>query len=346
MEKRLKNKEEYFAAANSYEGFKSNFDRIFSPLILKKLFILKGGPGTGKSTLMRKIAERFDDAAMVTRILCSSDTSSLDGVVLEKDGVTVGIVDGTAPHIVEPKFPGAVEEIINLGDGFDYDALMSCSKEIIELSEKKSNAYKKAYVVLENVGVIYRDMDRCFEKTYIYKEAEMIVGNAINRSEKGENSVKESPFLISAFSKDGYTVLPFIKQNKDIKRIGGDGISEYIFMCTLLGILKERNNDVTLYYSPLSHKMIDAIETDEVIYVINKKGEFDIDTEFIAPHSKEYKAMRDEYQTKLNQASDFFKEASVYHFKLEQIYSKNVSFELNESKKIRIIDELERIFNK
>ena len=135
MEKRLKNKEEYFAAANSYEGFKSNFDRIFSPLILKKLFILKGGPGTGKSTLMRKIAERFDDAAMVMRILCSSDTSSLDGVVLKKDEVTVGIVDGTAPHIVEPKFPGAVEEIINLGDGFDYDALMSCSKEIIELSK-------------------------------------------------------------------------------------------------------------------------------------------------------------------------------------------------------------------
>ena len=167
MENRFENKEKYFAAANSFEGFKSNFDSIFSPLTHKKLFILKGGPGTGKSTLMRGIADRFGDVARVTRILCSSDTSSLDGVVLEKDEATVGIVDGTAPHVVEPKFPGAVEEIINLGDGFDYDALMNCSKEIIELSKKKSNAYKKAYVVLENAGEIYRDIDRCFEKTYI-----------------------------------------------------------------------------------------------------------------------------------------------------------------------------------
>ena len=34
----------YFGAANGYRGFRSNFDKIFSPKSYSKLFIIKGGP--------------------------------------------------------------------------------------------------------------------------------------------------------------------------------------------------------------------------------------------------------------------------------------------------------------
>ena len=111
MENIMQESRTYFAASNSFDGFKSNFDGVFSPLKLKKLFILKGGPGTGKSTLMREVAKNFDGVLTVTNILCSSDTASLDGVLLERDGTIVAIADGTAPHVIEPRFPGAVEEI-------------------------------------------------------------------------------------------------------------------------------------------------------------------------------------------------------------------------------------------
>lgn len=59
-------------------------------------YILKGGPGCGKSTLMRQIAEVFCDREPVERYFCSSDPHSLDAVVLTKS--KVAIVDGTAPH--------------------------------------------------------------------------------------------------------------------------------------------------------------------------------------------------------------------------------------------------------
>ena len=124
------NTDSYFAAANGYEGFRSNFEPLLSSQNIKKLFILKGGPGTGKSTLMRKIAGEFESEANVTRIFCSSDTSSLDGVLMENDGICVGIVDGTSPHVVEAKHPGAVEEIVNLGDGFNYQELRARAEDI------------------------------------------------------------------------------------------------------------------------------------------------------------------------------------------------------------------------
>lgn len=49
---------------------------------------------------------------------CSSDTSSLDGIVLKHSGTA--ILDGTSPHTTDPAYPGAVEEIINMGDFFQY----------------------------------------------------------------------------------------------------------------------------------------------------------------------------------------------------------------------------------
>ena len=44
-----------FAAANTYYGFKSNFDEVLERDTLERLFILKGGPGTGKSSLMKAV---------------------------------------------------------------------------------------------------------------------------------------------------------------------------------------------------------------------------------------------------------------------------------------------------
>ena len=55
---RLSNHEKhFFAAANTSSGFVSFFDRLFDPKTLKKIYILKGGPGVGKSTLMKNAAK-------------------------------------------------------------------------------------------------------------------------------------------------------------------------------------------------------------------------------------------------------------------------------------------------
>ena len=63
----------YFAGANSGVGFVNLFGDFYEESSLDRLYIIKGGPGTGKSTFMRILAERAADAgAGAEYFLCGS----------------------------------------------------------------------------------------------------------------------------------------------------------------------------------------------------------------------------------------------------------------------------------
>ena len=47
----------FFFGANNKYGYCSLYKDLYSPYIDGNHLILKGGPGTGKSTLMKKVAE-------------------------------------------------------------------------------------------------------------------------------------------------------------------------------------------------------------------------------------------------------------------------------------------------
>jgi len=87
--------EKYFLGAMTQNGFSTEFGKIMAD---KEYFtfILKGGAGTGKSSLMKKIAAEFEPTEDVTRFYCSSDPASLDAIVLHTSKAI--ICDGTAPR--------------------------------------------------------------------------------------------------------------------------------------------------------------------------------------------------------------------------------------------------------
>jgi len=136
--------EHYFAAANTSHGFKSYFGEIFSPLKFEHIYILKGGPGVGKSTLMKKVAVKAGELGLSPTLYhCSSDPYSLDGVVIEKLGTA--ILDGTSPHTVDPTAAGVRETIVNMGECWDTGKLYESGRRIIELIKEKSACYGAAY---------------------------------------------------------------------------------------------------------------------------------------------------------------------------------------------------------
>ena len=107
----------YFAAANGYGGFRSYFKEIFPSEKFESVYVIKGGPGTGKSSMMKKIADRLTESGVeCDRIFCSSDPHSLDGIIASHNGLSVAMIDATAPHERDAVIPGAIDEIINLGD--------------------------------------------------------------------------------------------------------------------------------------------------------------------------------------------------------------------------------------
>ncbi len=91
----------YFAGGNTARGYYSLFESNIADL--DRIFILKGGPGTGKSTLMKEIGVHWlGKGYNVEYLHCSSDPDSIDALIFPT--LKVGIVDGTAPHVIEPKY--------------------------------------------------------------------------------------------------------------------------------------------------------------------------------------------------------------------------------------------------
>ncbi len=134
----------FFLGANSARGFYSLYDELINLEDAEAVYILKGGPGSGKSSIMKKAAHAAEKREIpVERIYCSSDPDSLDAVIFPT--LKKAIVDGTSPHIVEPKFPLAVERYVNLGEFADIDAIQKKKEEIIKAKEKHTEHFKHIY---------------------------------------------------------------------------------------------------------------------------------------------------------------------------------------------------------
>ena len=135
---------EFFPGSNTPVGFYSYYDYILKSREAQRIIVLKGGPGTGKSSFMRRIAKHFVGLGYDTELLhCSSDPNSLDGVCVREPGFL--ILDGTSPHVVDPKAPGAVDEIINLGDCWYKERIKKNKEAIISTNEAISSHFARAY---------------------------------------------------------------------------------------------------------------------------------------------------------------------------------------------------------
>lgn len=146
----------FFLGANSPSGFYSLYDQMLDPAQARRVFLLKGGAGCGKSSLMRRVAQTLEEAGEpVEYIRCSGDPDSLDAVIFS--GLNSAIVDATAPHVMEPRLPGVVESYVNLGRFYDHTALTTLRAEIQGATTGYKSHYKRAYRCLTAAAQLYQD---------------------------------------------------------------------------------------------------------------------------------------------------------------------------------------------
>lgn len=142
----------FFLGANSPGGFYSLYDG-FTDAYLDHLYILKGGPGCGKSTFMKKLGAACEDEGhFVEYIHCSGDPDSLDGVYIP--ALHTAYVDGTSPHVIEPKFAGSQASYINMGAFYDLAALGERREEIARLTAEYKSHYARAFRLLSGVAAL------------------------------------------------------------------------------------------------------------------------------------------------------------------------------------------------
>ena len=141
---------------------------------------MKGGPGTGKSTFMKRIGEHFAKLdENIDYLHCSADENSLDGVVLKDRKIAV--IDGTSPHMTDPITPGAVDKIINLGEFWNEEGLQLNKEEIIDLNEACSRWYRIAYNYLNAAKSVFRSMEEVYNRAISYSEIYRVVADIVGR---------------------------------------------------------------------------------------------------------------------------------------------------------------------
>lgn len=188
----------YFAGANTPGGFFSRYDQI-APADARKVFILKGGPGTGKSTFMKRIAEELLALGHdVEYFHCSADNEGIDAIYVP--AADAAVLDGTAPHVVDPKYPGAVEEIINLGQFWDERALRSpaAKERIIRLTrgykfwfQRANEARRAAQAWLDEWAAYHR---ACLDEDRMQAAGEAILAELFRGAPAdGQDSTDPAP---------------------------------------------------------------------------------------------------------------------------------------------------------
>ena len=331
--------EKYFAAANSRGGFVNFFPRCFGEdRGVSRLYVIKGGSGTGKSYFMRHAAKCAEKSGgRVEYYYCSSDPASLDGVrITLSDGRRMGILDGTPPHPWEPRTPGVTEEIINLGEFWNSDVLMANGDKIRALQEKKAAAYRRGYSYLAAAGqmsdVIFGLVDGFVSRAKMRVSAQRTVRGI----PAGDGDVEIA--LISSIGGKGEVRFDTFEKISDqvytVEELYGVGnlMLEELFVAAI-----SRGCDVRVSYDPVCPDKINGLYCPAV------KTAFVLGKAESGGHSLGVRRFTDgermrEVRATLRRAVglrasltegaiESFAGASMAHFDIEKIYSSAMDFE-------------------
>ncbi len=193
---------DFFLGALSPAGFHGYFAQLTDEPGLTP-FLIKAGPGCGKSTLMKKLAAQ--GTGTVERIHCSSDPDSLDGAVFWDQ--RTAILDATAPHTLEPACPVAVEQIVSLYHTLDRTRMQANAEPVRALFGRCSCLQKRAARYLAAAGALLLENRRLAAGVSDEGRARRYAARlAERRLPRREGPGRESVRLLSAVTPDGVLV--------------------------------------------------------------------------------------------------------------------------------------------
>ena len=195
--------EKFFLGGMTPKGFQTQLGEYVSGKEYYT-YILKGGAGTGKSSLMKGIADSFERGENVTRYYCSSDPDSLDAVVLHSSKAVV--VDGTAPHVFDPKYPGVCQKIVNLGYYWNDRLLKGSREQILAACDENKALMSRAASYNAALGKVCGDIfaagESCIDggklEGFCQRFCKKLFGK--RKGHRGKSSIRQ----LSAMTRYGY----------------------------------------------------------------------------------------------------------------------------------------------
>lgn len=327
-----------FAGVNTGKGFVSLYDSVFSEEKLEGLYIIKGGPGTGKSTFMKRLGDRAVRRGFtVEHYLCGSDATSLDGIIINgKSGGKVGVIDGTPPHPREFRSPGAAGDILNFGMFWDSRGLREIRREIDSLTREKSAYFDTAYRYLGAAGKIDHHLSDIAGKIYLKEKGTAAAKRLVNSvGSAGECRYRQQ----SGYTMNGTSsIKPAAEPVREFVITGDKDIARQ-FLSDVESIIKTGGISAEISLFPLNMRQIDSIYFPESNVWLHIGSEDDTDPEKVinmrrftdretaAEYRQRLRFGRKCRESLLSGAMESLSGARIKHFALEEIYKEYMDFD-------------------
>lgn len=337
----------YYAGGNTAVGFHNLYDSNLKGL--DRLFILKGGPGTGKSSLMKKIGSEWTGKGYDIELLhCSSDNNSIDGIIIP--ALKAGVVDGTAPHVIEPKAPGAVEEYVNLGLAWNSQQLARSRNEIVSYTARISEAFQTAYGIFAQALKIHDEWEQIYIKNLDFAKADRLTAQMLKDflgdKTLDKKAVVKHRFFGAAtpngpvdFIQNLTEDIPkryFLKgrpgtgKSTLLKKLAAGteaaGYNVEVYHCGFdpnsLDMVAIREKGLVVFDSTAPHEYFPARENDEIIDIYNIAVTAGTDEKY----STQIADITQRYSAKMAEATSFLAQAKSLHDELEKYYIKAMDF--------------------
>lgn len=326
----------FFPGGNTSQGFYSRFASIMPKEDIKRKIILKGGPGVGKNTLMRRIAQTL--RGMGTRMEyfhCASDPDSLDGIAAPEMGFVM--VDGTAPHVIDPVLPGAVDGILNLGECLREESLTASRLQIRDTMEEISRCFLRVYDYLGAAAPLLAGSAREWrEKTSPEVLARLCRALCDKWLPQGEGVGVERQLFSEAFTPKGQvSYLPTLLEKKVTCISSPWGLSPHPVLSGIKAEALRRGISVEGLYHPLipgelCHLIFPTLNLSVVTGPVPRADEtVMLQEELSLPQglSREQAFDKNAYELLLLRAVESLKEVKERHDTLEKWYTAAMDYD-------------------
>ncbi len=338
-----------FTSSHTGKGFYTFIPGLLEGV--RKIFVLKGAPGAGKSTFIRSLGDSLSEQGYAVEFWMSAeDPINPEGVYISQ--IATAIVNGNLPVAIDPKYPGLTGSIINLSEYLDESSVNKYGQEIIDLIDQVERQSLLAGSILHQASLIKEELLQASDERLDENKLQQLISRLENEILK-EQSGEKHYFATSVTPEGVINYVDEISSRCKIRYLlkgrpgAGKVIEEMALRAREAGYFVEYYhcglNPLRVSMLIITHPQLAIIDAGDMEISI-RPGDRIIDMaeclDQLYQQEQDYTGFGRQYESLLLQAQAELETAHRARKNLKRLYSTAMNFETAERKRLEILDTI------